>query len=290
MTPDTQAGVSEDIVNAMRKDMLKTINFARGQAGISPVTLGRNHSPQAHSEYQRDTCIVSHTGSGGSDMVDRWFQNGGGDYATIGENVSGWLDCLYRVPRSHTLYRYVAEQFDGLMESPGHRRNILHRDFDEVHLGFAVSPLWVMDNAGLRWPVVRLTGDTSGMTEKDRKSRLMNWPTRQAFVALLASTAMLTLVAISCTEVVVVTVEVEVTREVPVTRIVEVTRVVEAITRQTRDTVGTEAAVEACSGIVGLMLRLVGSFDPSTGQPTMTVEEAGRGWFPIIANVYDSGR
>lgn len=127
------------------------------------------------------------------------------------------------------------------------------------------------------------------MTEKDRKSRLMNWPARQAFVALLASTAMLTLVAISCTEVVVVTVEVEVTREVPVTRIVEVTRVVEAITRQTRDTVGTEAAVEACSGIVGLMLRLVGSFDPSTGQPTMTVEEAGRGWFPIIANVYDSG-
>lgn len=140
-------------MNAMRKDMLKMINFARGQAGVSPVTLGRNHSPQAHSEYQRDTCIVSHTGSGGSDMVDRWFQNGGGDYATIGENVSGWLDCLYRVPRSHTLYRYVAEQFDGLMESPGHRRNILHRDFDEVHLGFAVSPygLWITQVFVGRW-------------------------------------------------------------------------------------------------------------------------------------------
>ena len=133
--------------------MLKMINAARGQAGVSPLTLGSNNSPQAHSEYQRDNCVVSHTGSGGSTMVDRWFRSGGGDYAAIGENVSGWLDCLYRVPRSHTLYRYVSEQFDGLMESPGHRRNILDRDFEEVHLGFAVSPygLWITQVFVGRW-------------------------------------------------------------------------------------------------------------------------------------------
>lgn len=140
-----RAGVSEDAVNAMRKDMLKMINAARGRAGVSPLTLGRNRSPQAHAEYMRDACVVSHTGSGGSTMVGRWTRSGGGDYAAIGENVSGWLDCLYRVPRSHTLYRYLSEQFDGLMESSGHRQNILDRDYDEVHLGFAVSPygLWI---------------------------------------------------------------------------------------------------------------------------------------------------
>ena len=148
-----KAGVSEDAVNAMRKDMLKMINFARGRAGVSPLILGRNRSPQAHAEYTRDNCIVSHTGSGGSDMVHRWHRSGGGDYAAIGENVSGWLQCRYRVPNTHTLYRYVDEQFDGLMESPGHRENILDRDYDEVHLGFAVSPhgLWITQVFVGRW-------------------------------------------------------------------------------------------------------------------------------------------
>ena len=127
------------------------------------------------------------------------------------------------------------------------------------------------------------------MTSDVRKTPSRSGQLRQTIVALLVSAAMLAAAAISCTEVVVVTVEVEVTREVPVTRIVEVTRVVQAITRQTRDAVGTEAAVEACSGIVALMLRVVGSLDPATGLPSMTVEEAGRGWFPIVANVYDSG-
>ena len=140
-----RAGVSEDAVNAMRKDMLKMINFARGRAGVSPLTLGRNRSPQAHAEYMRDNCIVSHTGSGGSDMVQRWRRSGGGDYALIGENVGGMRNCSYRVRSTMTLYHEVADHHDGLMNSPGHRQNILHRDFDQVHLGFAISPygMWV---------------------------------------------------------------------------------------------------------------------------------------------------
>ena len=140
-----RAGVSEDAVNAMRKDMLKMINFARGRAGVSPLTLGRNRSAQAHAEYMRDNCVVSHSGSGGSSVRDRWLRSGGNSYAGVGENVSGWRDCYFRIPSSRTLFRYVDQLMDGLLESPGHRRNILNPDYDEVHLGFAISPygMWV---------------------------------------------------------------------------------------------------------------------------------------------------
>lgn len=129
----------------MRKDMLKMINFARGRAGVSPLTLGRNRSAQAHAEYMRDNCVVSHSGSGGSSVRDRWLRSGGNSYAGVGENVSGWRDCYFRIPSSRTLFRYVDQLMDGLLESPGHRRNILNPDYDEVHLGFAISPygMWV---------------------------------------------------------------------------------------------------------------------------------------------------
>lgn len=127
------------------------------------------------------------------------------------------------------------------------------------------------------------------MTSEIRKSPRAIWNTRHLIVAFLASAAMLVLAAISCTEVVVVTVEVEVTREVPVTRIVEVTREVEAAGRLARDTVGTAAAVEACLDLGDLLLTFLGSFDSTTGLPSMTEEEAGRSMFPIISKIYDSG-
>lgn len=143
--PSIRAGVSEDAVNAMRKDMLKMINAARGRAGVSPLTLGRNRSPQAHAEYMRDYCIVSHTGSGGSTLLDRWVRAGGNASVGLGENVSGMRRCWYRMSSSQTLYSELADHHVGLMESPGHRENILDRDYDEVHLGFAISPygMWL---------------------------------------------------------------------------------------------------------------------------------------------------
>ena len=132
-------------MNAMRKDMLKMINFERARAGISPLTLGRNPSPQAHAEYMRDNCTVSHTGSGGTRPSDRWARSGGNAYYGIGENVNGYRGCSFTVPRSRTLYYYVEKLMDSLMDSPGHRENILDRDYDEVRLGFAINPygMWL---------------------------------------------------------------------------------------------------------------------------------------------------
>ncbi len=139
------AGVSSQAVGLMREDMLDMINAQRSRTGASPVTLGSNRSAQAHAEYMRDNCIVSHTGAGGSSKRDRWVSAGGNANVTLGENVNGYRDCSFTIPSSRTLYHYVDKLMDSLMDSSGHREILLTNSYDEVHLGFAISPngMWV---------------------------------------------------------------------------------------------------------------------------------------------------
>ena len=142
---DHDAGVVESAVAVMRRDMLAMINAARRRAGVPPVTLGENTSVQAHAEYMRDNCIVSHTGSGGNNKRDRWLRAGGNPDVRLAENVNGYRDCSFTVPSSRTLYYYVNKLMVSLMESSGHREILLTDSYDEVHLGFAISPngMWV---------------------------------------------------------------------------------------------------------------------------------------------------
>ena len=139
------AGVSSSAVALMREDMLDMINSQRSRAGAPSVTLGSNRSPQSHAEYMRDRCIVSHTGAGGSSKRDRWISAGGNANVTLGENVNGYRDCSFTIPSSRTLYHYVDRLMDSLMDSSGHREILLDSSYDEVHLGFAISPngMWV---------------------------------------------------------------------------------------------------------------------------------------------------
>ena len=142
---DYPAGVEEPAVAVMRRDMLRMINGVRQRAGVPPVTLGDNFSVQVHAEYMRDNCIVSHTGSGGSNKRDRWLRAGGKSDVRLAENVNGYRDCSFTVPNTRTLYYYVDKLMDSLMDSSGHREIILTDSYDEVHIGFAISPngAWV---------------------------------------------------------------------------------------------------------------------------------------------------
>ena len=138
-------GVPAPALAVMREDMLDMINSERRSAGSPPVSLGNNASPQVHTEYMRDNCIVSHSGPGGIDKRARWLSAGGASSVILGENVNGYRDCSFRVPRSRTLYHYVDKLMDSLMDSSGHRNILLGPKYDEVHLGFAISPngMWV---------------------------------------------------------------------------------------------------------------------------------------------------
>ena len=138
-------GVPNHALAVMREDMLKMINAERRSAGSPPVSLGSNASPQVHTEYMRDNCIVSHSGPGGIDKRARWLSAGGSSSVLLGENVNGYRDCSFRIPSSRTLYHYVNKLMDSLMDSSGHRAILLDSKYDEVHLGFAISPngMWV---------------------------------------------------------------------------------------------------------------------------------------------------
>ena len=139
------AGTNDVAVQLMREDMLVLINQVRGRAGVGPVTLGSNRSPQAHAEYMRNGCRVSHTGSGGSNKRQRWERSGGSASVRIAENVNGYRTCTFTVPRSRSLGYYVTKLMDSLMNSSGHRAIIEDGAYDEVHIGWAISPngAWV---------------------------------------------------------------------------------------------------------------------------------------------------
>ena len=139
------AGVDERALKLMREDMLDMINDKRARAGAGSVTLGHNRSPQAHAEYMRDRCIVSHTGAGGSGKRDRWIGAGGSSAVNLAENVNGYRTCTFTVPSSRTLRYYVQKMMDTLMASTGHRAIIENDRYDEVHLGLAISRngMWV---------------------------------------------------------------------------------------------------------------------------------------------------
>lgn len=139
------AGVDGSALELMRVDMLELINTVRANQGLPHVVLGSNTSPQDHAEYLRDGCIVSHTSSGGSDKRDRWLSAGGNANVRLAENVNGYRDCSFTVPNTRTLHYYVQKLMDSLINSAGHRDILLTPAYDEVHLGFAISPngMWV---------------------------------------------------------------------------------------------------------------------------------------------------
>ena len=142
---DHDAGVDESAVAVMRRDMLTMINAVRRRAGVPPVTLGDNTSAQAHAEYMRDNCIVSNSGRGGVSKETLWARAGGDPNVGLAQNVIGYRDCSFTVPRSRTLYYYVNKLMTDLLEGRIETEIIVKETYDEVHLGFAISPngMWV---------------------------------------------------------------------------------------------------------------------------------------------------
>ena len=139
------AGVNEAALAAMRQDMLNMINRERRSAGAPPVKLGNISSVQDHTEYMRDNCIVSNSGRGGVTKNTLWARAGGASNVGLAQNVNGYRDCSFTVPRSRTLYYYVDKLMSSLMRNSVARGIIVKETYDEVHLGFAISPngMWV---------------------------------------------------------------------------------------------------------------------------------------------------
>ena len=118
--------------------MLKLINDERVSAGLNPVVLGDNAAAQLHAEASLENCFSSHWGVDGLKPYMRYSLAGG--YQSNGENGSGRSYCIkasdgYRA--NGTAQQQIREAMDGLMNSSGHRDNILDPWHKKINIGLA---------------------------------------------------------------------------------------------------------------------------------------------------------
>ena len=137
-TPTTASGLTQSELTEAREYALTLINDARTAAGLNEVTLDDNTAAQSHAEDMRANCFSSHWGTDGLKPYMRYSLAGGRQYSA--ENISGLDYCItksdgYRANIS--VAQDIRESMTGLMESPGHRRNILNPHHRKVNIGLA---------------------------------------------------------------------------------------------------------------------------------------------------------
>ena len=118
--------------------MQDLINQERKKAGVPLVGLGDNVAAQLHAESSLANCFSSHWGLNGLKPYMRYSLAGG--YQSNAENGAGNDYCIaetdgYAPIRS--VQQKLTEMMDGLMSSPGHRRNILDKSHKKVNIGLA---------------------------------------------------------------------------------------------------------------------------------------------------------
>lgn len=124
--------------NALERQMLTLINQERAEVGLNPLRFnGRlNDASEDHSRWMLNVDRFSHTGAGGSTAGDRIVDAGyqlKGNWA-YGENI-GWQS-LRGAPGARDDVRGVHE---ALMNSPGHRANILNPTYKEIGIGIELG-------------------------------------------------------------------------------------------------------------------------------------------------------
>lgn len=124
--------------SAYEQYLLELINSERAKAGVQPLAFDNDlsESAEGHTNWMLATDTFSHTGSGGSSPTQRIKAAGytlSGSWAT-GENVA------WATTRSPAGYNdEVLLLHNNLMNSSGHRANLLNANFREVGLGFEVG-------------------------------------------------------------------------------------------------------------------------------------------------------
>lgn len=122
------------VANTFERQMLDLINAERTSRGLDPLTLELrlNDSSEDHSSWMDDTGNFSHTGAGGSNPGDR-MRDAGFEFSgnwTWGENVA------YQSERGAPgIADDVVNLHEALMNSPGHRANILNPNFEVIGIG-----------------------------------------------------------------------------------------------------------------------------------------------------------
>jgi serralysin len=150
--------------------MLELVNRERAKTGAQPLAFNGNlnDSADAHSNWMISADIFNHTGLSGSSPHQRMIKAGysfTGSYAS-GENIA-WASL--RGPAG--LQDEVELLHTNLMNSPGHKANILNGKYQEIGIGFQTGGYLTWDAAFVTQNFARsgtktfLTGVT--MDDKD---------------------------------------------------------------------------------------------------------------------------
>ena len=147
-TPTSVAtsGLTADKFASAREYALTLINDARNAAGLNAVTLDDNTAAQSHADDMRTNCTFSHWGTDGLKPNMRYTLAGGEQYSA--ENVSGIDFCPTNPDRyiANSISAEIDEAMDGLLNSPGHLRNILNPHHRKVGIGISYRRpnLWLV--------------------------------------------------------------------------------------------------------------------------------------------------
>ncbi len=120
-------------VAAVRAAVLCLHNRERGARGLAPLReqAKLRQAAEGHSADMVEQGFFSHDSPGGADMADRILRTG---YArdqgwSLGENIAWGTGGLATAAEIHRAW----------MRSPGHKANILRRQFREIGIGIAIG-------------------------------------------------------------------------------------------------------------------------------------------------------
>ncbi|GJL76829.1 CAP domain-containing protein [Nitrosomonas sp.] len=157
--------------NIYEQFMLELINAERSKTGAQPLAFNGdlNESSETHSSWMIATDTFSHTGAGGSNPGDRMTTAGynfSGSW-TWGENIA-WMST--RAPAG--LADEVQQLHTMLMNSAGHRANILNGSFREIGVGFEVGEFQRFEGAFATQNFARTTSNAflTGVAFDDQDS------------------------------------------------------------------------------------------------------------------------
>jgi Ca2+-binding RTX toxin-like protein len=128
------------VASDLERYMLDLINADRSAAGLAPLTLelNLNSSAEVHSQWMTDTDTFDHEGAGDSTATERMRAAGmdlSGTWQTA-ENIGA-----VTISGGSSLYDEVAQLHANLMNSPGHRANLMDPGLTVIGIGIVTGRL-----------------------------------------------------------------------------------------------------------------------------------------------------
>ena len=141
------------VASNLERQMLALINDERAKAGLPPVRLELrlNDAAEDHSTWMLRTNTFDHGGAGGSRPLDR-MQSAGFEFS--GSWVAAENIAIRYAPDPAKLGQEVIAMHNSLMNSPGHRANILNPDVKYVGIGIETGSY---NSGSSDWPAIIVT-------------------------------------------------------------------------------------------------------------------------------------